>query len=576
VIGFHSMKRIIAAPLLGLLALQGCSKSEPPAQPADVVLFGGKVLTADKDLSVHSALVVKDGMILAVGDDSLAKKYTAPLQIDLKGRAVAPGFNDNHYHPGSRSPRAVDAALAKSIPELQELVRAKAKELGPGEWITGYGWDEAIFPEKRNPVRGDLDVAAPDNPVVLTRAGGHSAVGNSMAIKIAGITRATKDPDRGVIERDAKGEPNGIIRERRDLYLTHVPRDNDESLRPSVIENLKKLTALGLTSVNIAGAGIVDELPPEAITPGTGRLYPSYKVLRGIYDELGEELPRATVSIAYPGPKGLAAFAHKTGDGNDRIRLGAIGEVPGVDGGFTGPTAWTTRDYKGQPGFRGRANFDEASLQVLVDDVAKNGWKLGLHAIGDAAIDMTAKVYAEALKKYPKEDHRWYLAHFTMTPSDATIELMAKTGIIGAAQPNFLYTLENRYVETLEGEVLEHNNPVGVPAKRGVFVSFGSDILPVDPRVGLYAAVTRKGRSGRVYGPDEAVSVHQAIRMHTYNTAYMNHDDQKKGSLEVGKFADMIVIDRDPMTVPHEELLTMQIDMTFVGGKPVYAREGVQ
>jgi predicted amidohydrolase YtcJ len=352
-----------------------------------------------------------------------------------------------------------------------------------------------------------------------------------------------------------------------------VPQDDEAALRPSVIENMRKLTALGLTSVNIAGASIYDELPPEALTTGMSRLYPTYKTLRGIYEEIGAELPRATVDIAYPGPKGLAAFPHKTGYGTDRIRLGSIGEMPGVDGGFTGPTAWTTRDYKGQPGFRGRANFDEASLQVLADDVARNGWQLGLHAIGDAAIDMAAKVYAEALRKHPIEDHRWYLAHFTMLPSEATMDLMARTGIIAAAQPNFLYTLENRYVETLEGEALEHVNPVGVPAKRGVYVTFGSDILPVDPRVGLYAAVTRKGRSGeRVYGAEEAVSIQDAIRMYTYNTAYMNHDEKKKGSLEAGKLADMIVLDRDPLTIPPEQLLTMQVDMTFIDGKQVYAR----
>lgn len=559
--------RLLAAALLGVAILQGCSKSEP----ADLVLYGGKVLTVDEGFTIFSAVVVKDGKILAVGDDSLSKKYSAATQIDLKGRVLLPGFNDNHYHPSARSPRSVDAAKAHSIAELQELVRAKASEMKPGEWITGYGWDEAELAEKRNPTREDLDVAAPNNPVVLSRAGLHSAVGNSLALKIAGIDRNTKDPAQGVIERDAKGEPNGIIRERNDLFTSHVPVDTDEMLRPSIIENMRRLPALGLTSVNIAGASIRDEAP-EIDIPGAPRLVPTYKTWRSIYAEVGEELPRATVQIGYPGPGVLEKYPHKTGEGNDRLKLGAIGEVPGVDGGFTGPTAWTTRDYKGMPGFKGRAKFTEPEFQALVDDAAKNGWQLGMHAIGDAAIDMAVKVYAESLRKYPKEDHRWYLAHFTMLPADETMDVMVSKGIVAAAQPNFLYTLESRYVETLEGNTLEHVNPVAVPAKKGVFITFGSDILPVDPRVGLYSAVTRKGRGTRVYGPDEAVSIQEAIRMYTINVAYMNHDEKKKGTLEVGKYADMIVLDRDPLSIPPEQLLTMQVDMTFIGGKQVYQR----
>jgi predicted amidohydrolase YtcJ len=282
-------------------------------------------------------------------------------------------------------------------------------------------------------------------------------------------------------------------------------------------------------------------------------------------------LPRATVQISYPGPEALAAYPHKSGYGDDRLKLGAIGEAPAVDGGFTGPTAWTTEEYNGQPGFHGQAFFDEADLQKLADDVAKNGWQLGLHAIGDAAIDMAVKVYAQALQKYPQQDHRWYLAHFTMLPRAETMATMVRAGILANAQPGFLYTLENRYVETLRGAALEHVNPVAVPAKAGVFVSFGSDNLPMDPRAGLYAAVTRRGLSGkRVYGPEEAVSVQDAIRRYTLAPAFITHDEARKGSIEPGKFADFIVLDRNPLTIPPEQLLTMKVERTFIGGKQVF------
>jgi predicted amidohydrolase YtcJ len=158
-----------------------------------------------------------------------------------------------------------------------------------------------------------------------------------------------------------------------------------------------------------------------------------------------------------------------------------------------------------------------------------------------------------------------------MLPKAETMATMVQAGILANAQPGFLYTLENRYVETLQGQALEHVNPVAVPAKAGVFISFGSDNLPMDPRVGVYAAVTRKGLSGkRVYGPEEAVSVQEAIRRYTRDPAYITRDENKKGSIEPGKFADFIVLDRNPLTIPPEQLLTMKVERTFIGGKQVY------
>jgi predicted amidohydrolase YtcJ len=342
------------------------------AEPADLLLVNGKVVTVDSRFAIRSALAIRDGKILAVGGKEIASRYNAPQTIDLHGRTVLPGFIDTHLHPMTMSPRAIDPARAHSIGELQQMLRDKARQLGAGQWITGYGWAEANLKENRNVVRADLDAAAPDNPVVLTRAGGHSAVGNSRALALAKIDRTTPDPLRGVIDHGPDGEPNGIIRERTDLYGKLVPQDSPEALRPGYVASLRSFLSLGLTSVIVAASSIRDE----------------------VHEELRPEQ-------------------------------------------------------------------------------------------------------------------------------------------------------QNRYVRTLEGYRLQHVNPVALPAKQGVFIAFGSDNLPIDPRVGLYAAVTRKGMSGTVYGPDEAVSIQEAIRMYTLNSAYLSWDEHKKGSLEPGKLADLIVIDRD-------------------------------
>jgi predicted amidohydrolase YtcJ len=542
-----------------------------------LVLFNGKVLTVDPSFTIQSAIAIKDGRVLAVGDAGLAERYQAPLRIDLGGRTLMPGFMDTHIHIRTRSHRDVPVSEAASIKEVQDMVREKAKELGPGEWVTGYGWDEALLAEKRNILRSDLDAAAPENPVVLTRAGGHSSVGNSQALGIAGITRNTPDPESGVIEHDEKGEPNGIIRERSDLYRDHVPPDAWENLRDSYVASLKDLLPLGITSVMDASGSIDDEpVGQGGVEDPSPRV--TYRRLKEIYDKEGDSLPRIALYISYPGKERLEAFPHHTGFGDDRVRIGPIGES-GVDGGFTGPTAWTLADYKEMPGFRGKGRYTDEELQELVDTGARLGWQMGLHCIGDAAIVQTVNAYSKALRAIvgPGKDHRWFLDHFTVMPPDATMKTMSEDKILIAQQPNFTYNLEGRYVATLDDFRVQHTNSVGTPVKKyGLFVAFGSDNLPIGPMVGLYTAVTRKGMSGTVYGPDEAVSIQEAIRMYTAHGPYLTWEEKVKGTLEPGKLADLIVLDSDPLTMPPENLLHAKVDLTIIGGKIVYDRIGVE
>jgi predicted amidohydrolase YtcJ len=215
----------------------------------------------------------------------------------------------------------------------------------------------------------------------------------------------------------------------------------------------------------------------------------------------------------------------------------------------------------------------------MVDDAAALGWQMGLHSIGDAAIQQAVKAYDVALNTIPSKDHaqldrRWFTDHFTIMPPDATMEIMKRDHIIAAAQPNFLYNLEDRYIQTLDDWRLLHNNPLATPAhKFGIFVTFGSDNLPIGPLVGLYAAITRKGPSGQVHGlAEEGVSRAEAIRMYTANGPYLSWEEKVKGTLEPGKFADMIVLPFDPMTVDPEAILHGKVDMTFIAGKLVYDR----
>ena len=460
-----------------------------------------------------------------------------------------------------------------SIKQLQGLLAQKARELGPGAWITGYGWDETKLVENRNPVRGDLDVTTPRNPVLLERSGGHSAVANSLAMKIAGLTRATPQPAGGLIEHDAGGEPNGIVRERYDVIFNMIPDQSWEELRPNAIAKLKALLPLGITSI-MEASGTIDDEPVGAGGVAHPIGQPTWHRWQEIYAQLGDELPRMALYIEYPGAERLKAFPHHTGYGNERLRIGPIGEAA-LDGGFSGPTAWTLVDYKGMPGFRGKGRFTDAEVQDMVDTCARLGWQMGVHAIGDAAIVQAVDAYSHAIRGNlgVSQDPPWFLAHFTVMPPEQTMRIMAEDHIAITQQPDFTYTLESRYVATLDDWRLQHINSVVTPWKKyGIFVAFSSDNLPIGPMLGLYAAVTRKGSSGKVYGADEAVSIQDAIRMYTANGPYLTSEERIKGTLEPGKLADMIVLDADPTRIPPEDLLKTHVDLTVIGGKVVYDR----
>ena len=443
--------------------------------------------------------------------------------------------------------------------ELLARITQKAAELGSGEWVAGRAWSEDELAEQRRPLRADLDSAELNNPVVITRAGGHSSVVNTRALALAGITSTTVPPDGGIIELDAQGEPNGVLRETAQTLVRRlVPDSTAEELRNSFVQNLRNLLELGITSIIFAGAR------------GDG-----YAEWEEVYKQYGEELPRATVQFrvgADPDAaiQAIQRFGQKTGDGDERLRVGAL--KLGVDGGYTGAAAWTLQPYKGQPDFNGSQFISQADLYKLVRFAHDRGWQMGFHAIGDAAIKLTVDVFAQVLDESPRTDHRHYLNHFTVLPPHGTLQKMADYDIHIAQQPNFTYTLEGRYAEHLVDHRLQTNNPLRTPMNYGIFMALGSDILPIGPVVGLYTAVTRKGMSGEVYGEGERLSMVEAIIGYTRNAAYLAFEEDIKGTLEVGKLADLVVLSDDLLTIDPERIMDVKVDLTVVGGKVLYER----
>lgn len=555
------MKDIMRNGILLILfaALLSCGQPEPDqtsapvATQVDLILTNAKIITVDDNFSIQNTVAVDEGLIVATGGVSLLDKYQSELTVDLEGKTLMPGFIDSHTHIRGRPQRYIELGDVGSIAEIQSLIRAKAEELGDGEWITGYGWSEDELIEDRRPARQDLDEVAPGNPVTLTRAGGHSAVVSTLALTLADITNTTPDPEGGVIERDQNGAATGIIRERQNIVGRLVPDSTYDELLASLEINLNALLSKGITSITDAS-----KAPRE------------YAMWEQLYATATLPLPRSAIQFQWFDTEAIAEVKSRVASGTDFLKIGPIKVF--ADGGFTGPAAYTLEPYVDQGDYRGYLNMPENDLIAHLNEIHDAGWQMGIHAIGDAAIVLVVNTLADALERNPREDHRHYLNHFSMRPPDLTMELMAEHDIHITQQPNFTYTLEGRYAANLDGWRLDHNNPLRSPMDHGITVAISSDILPIGPMVGLYAAVTRKGMSGQVYGPDETITIEEAIRAYTLTGAYLNFEEEVKGSLEPGKFADMIVLSNDILTIDPGRFMDIEVEQTYVNGKLVYEK----
>jgi predicted amidohydrolase YtcJ len=544
---------------IGPALLAAC---QPALKEADIIFSNGAVYTANAAHDVADVVVIDDGKIVAVGGADLLKTYTAPKAIDLKGRLLIPGFNDAHTHIMSNPRSFVDVSSAKSIAELQTLVGDMTKTVEPGAWITGYGWSEVKMSDGRKPNRRDLDAVAPNNPVFLTREGSHAGLANSAALKIAGLDAKTPKPEVGELEKDAKGELTGVINEAAGLVMRYVPPTPPDELVESLARNLNHQLSFGITSLTNATTG------PEG-----------YKTMwQRAYSESSLPLPRSTVQIN-PGlragdpqaaVKRLKDFGLVTGAGDDRLKVGPLKIF--VDGAFSGVGAYTNRPYRSDPKQFGALVAPISDIEVVSRAAHAMGWQFGFHTIGDAAIEQTVDLFDRILADAPRADHRHYLNHFTVMPSKATMEKMQRDGIAIAQQPNFTYVLEGLFRTHLWDEALRSNDPVGTPLKMGIQMAFSSDIIPVGPLVGIYGAVTRKGISGEVYGPEEGVDIKEALRLYTYGGAWLNFDDDIKGTIEPGKLADLVVLNENLFEAPPERILETKVDMTVLDGKVVYER----
>lgn len=503
---------------------------------ADVVFVDAKVFTASARSPWARALAVGEGRILCAGSNAQAERYVGKSTrvVPLDGRVVLPGFTDAHAHLMSSAGRVddLDVSSASSLEALREAVRSRAVRTGTRRWIVGGGWDESTWSERRFPTRSDLDPVSGDRPVFLARVDRHSGVANTTALRRLRIPRGV----RGV-DRDRRGRPTGVLREaayERAIRATRATVDRLVRDFPGV---QARALRLGITSVH----DVVDD-----------RGMAAYRDVRS----RGRLRIRVYLIASGAAPRLLSRNGRQVGFGDSWLRLGAVKLY--ADGSFGTRTAALLRPFQDDPRNDGYLVHRPADLERRIRRIHESGFQAAVHAIGDRAIALAEDGFS--VLGDGARDRRHRIEHFELTPVEL-VRRARRLGLVASCQPNFAGRWGHPgglYESRLGGRRLRKTNRFGTILRHGVPLAFGSDGMPYGPLIGIDAAVNHPNE-------DERISVENAVRAYTLGGAFAAFEEDSKGSLEPGKFADLVVLDGDPFRDP-DRIGSMRVRAVVVGG----------
>ncbi len=499
-------------------------------------------------------MLVEDNIIIAIGSwlEVATRKAEDTLLVDVKGKTILPGFNDAHIHVwkiGQLDSFIIDLRGVESITKLQQRVKEVVSSVPSGAWIVGRGFNELVLAEKRMPEKEDLDAISTQNPIYLIRTCAHIAAVNSLALQKAEITTATLSPDGGVIGKKDNGELTGIFYETAlGLITNHIPPPTMQEYQNMIQLASKELLRYGITSAT-----------DPAVHP---ELLEAYHDLNR-NDKLVIRLNLMPVLL----PDG----GHKPYPVPEKFETNFL-TVNTVkffsDGGLSGKTAATTRPYLNSTD-TGVLRLDHDYFLSLAREAQQKGFRIATHAIGDKALDLVIDVYKELHTLFGNTRNR--IEHFGL-PSDRNISDVAAFGLVAVPQTIFLNELGENFISALDDEYLKRCYPVRSLLDRNIPVAFSTDapvVKNINPWSGIKASVTRKTSQGNVISPGESVSVREAIYAYTMGSAYAEGKESVKGSLTPGKVADFIMVDKNPLTIPVEELDSIQVESVYIDGKCV-------
>jgi predicted amidohydrolase YtcJ len=531
------------------------------------VFINGNIYTGNERAPHAEALVAKDGRIAFVGSNADAKKIQSgdARVIDLAGKTVLPGLTDSHCHIFGIGEREMNLNLegANTLGDFLAKVKERVTKTERGKWITGRGWIETFWQPPQFPTRGDLDKIAPDNPVFLTRADGHAAIANSAALKTARVDKNTPNPFGGEILKDKQtGEPTGMLLDHaQELVAKNIPKPTDAEREEAFLLGVKREIELGWCEIQNAGSELADvERMRHAFEAG--------KVKLRVYNAVYAPGP-AAVALLHDGMT-LNGYEHRFTQRTLKVVF---------DGALGSRGAALLDPYADAPETSGYLTQKEAALLPIFEEALRRGIQVETHAIGDRANRIILDLYERAMKSVPPEkrkirEPRWRVEHAQIL-SAPDLPRFSKLGVIASMQPSHAISDLFFAPSRLGKERLTGAYAWQSLLKSGAIVAGGSD-APVErgePMIEFYAAVARKsikGESRDGWHPEQAVSREQALKMFTMSPAYAAFEEKDKGSIEVGKLADLTVLSKDIMKIPEPEILNTRSEATIIGGDVVY------
>ena len=527
------------------------------ASGPDQIVYNAVIYTVEEGQPRAQALAVKNGRFIAVGSNEDVRGLATDdtQELDAVGMTVVPGFIDAHSRPASGGLRELTSVNLdlRSIVQIQNALRQRAATTPRGEWVTGFKYDDTKVREGRRLTIADLDQAAPDHPVRVGHRGGHTSWYNSMAFEMAGVDNDTPDPTGGMFER-RDGVLTGMVAERANgAFSRLIPGTTTREERQAGVALISEMvTAAGLTSVHDAGCGTSSAIAyQDAREAGELRMRVYMMVRGGIFS-------------------GLKTAGISTGFGDEWLRVGGV--KFGADGSASERTMAMSTPYIGRPDDFGILTMNQEQIHAAVEDAHLHGFQVGIHANGDLAIDMVLNAYERVLQLHPRPDARHRLEHCSLVNPD----LLRRIKAIGAI-PTPFYTYVhyhgNKWVDYGEEKMrwmFAHRSFLDY----GIPVAGASDYVPgpYEPLMAIQSMVTRKDFEGRVWGPNQRVTVDEALRICTVNGAHASFEENLKGSIVAGKLADFVLLAEDPHDVNPDQIKHIEVVRTVVGGRTVHPK----
>lgn len=527
-----------------------------------LLVHGGPILTMNPEQPLVNAVLIDGGVVRAVGgfDDVAALAGSAAETIGLQGRLACPGLDDAHAHiigiGFAQSQVDVSPEAVTSMEEIGNAIVDRDRE-SPGEsWIIGQGYDQASLDEQRHPTRADLDAVVSHRPVLLWRSCHHIAVANSAALTLAGVNASTKDTSDGTFDRDQHGELTGVLRESAATRVASAqPHATEDQIADALRRGGLECRRHGITSATEAGIRTAEEFRAYQRLWAAGQL-PLRSYLMMIIDDTLDQLMSLGIT---------------TGFGDDWLRIGPAKLFS--DGSIGGRTARLRVPYQDEEENVGIWMLPPDEIRARVLRAHTAGFQIGIHAIGDAAIELILDAYEAAQRAYPRPDSRHRIEHCSL-PDAAMLDRIASQGVIPIPGTSFLHYMREAYLQNLGEERTRYAYAMRTFAERGILAAASSDapVVPVDPLLGLQTMVSRTDRLGNAIWPEESVSVEEALRAYTSAAAFATFSETRKGTLREGFLGDMTIFGSDLRDVAPSELARQTVDYTIAAGTVVYQR----